>query len=278
MRFFYEYRTHENKRRSGVISAPDRDSAFAMLKSRGIRPSSVREAPGLWNKLFGKGKRWMLIGVLLFLVVVLAGVLHRQAKNANEQESQGKFAVRSQIYGDSWVLKSISANRWADVFESEGDRFLACHAIPGRDCGCKLLGRVEREAICRTLVEEVDRLCVIMADDLFEVVEIKRMVNGLKREMKEYLDAGGSAEKYISRLDIRQTAEIGILKSARSMLQKSQDAMVWRSTNLKMRNMGLPMISPSENFQDALEYPQFLTPETRHEPDSIGRDAFSEVK
>ena len=27
-----------------------------------------------------------------------------------------------------------------------------------------------------------------------------------------------------------------------------------------------------------LEYPQFLTPETRHVPDSIGRDAFSKVK
>ena len=27
-----------------------------------------------------------------------------------------------------------------------------------------------------------------------------------------------------------------------------------------------------------LEYPQFLTPETRHVPDSIGQDAFSKVK
>ena len=33
-----------------------------------------------------------------------------------------------------------------------------------------------------------------------------------------------------------------------------------------------------EGLFDFLEYPQFLTHETRHVPDSIGRDAFSKVK
>ena len=33
-----------------------------------------------------------------------------------------------------------------------------------------------------------------------------------------------------------------------------------------------------KNVQRSLEYPQFLTRETSRKPDSIGRDAFSEVK
>ena len=246
MRFLYEYRTHNNERRSGTINATDREAVFAILKAEGIRPSIVREAPGICNRLFGKGKRWMLIGVLLVVVAVLAFILYRQIENANAIESSGMFAIRSQIYGDAWVLKTISADRWVSVFSSEGDRFLACHAIPGRDCGCSLMAADVRAKVVRTLSTEVDNLCEISDDDLSEVAEIKRMVNWMKGELKAYLNAGGTAEKYASRLDIRQAAEIGILKRSQDELRNATDERLWRMTNLKLRNMGLPMIQPLE--------------------------------
>ena len=53
MKFFYEYRTRDNERRSGEVNAADREAAFALLKSQGIRPSRLNEAPGLANKLLG---------------------------------------------------------------------------------------------------------------------------------------------------------------------------------------------------------------------------------
>ena len=39
-----------------------------------------------------------------------------------------------------------------------------------------------------------------------------------------------------------------------------------------------PVVDGSCASASVLEYPQFLTPETRHVPDSIGQDAFLKVK
>ena len=64
MKFVYEYRTSDNELHHGSIAAADRDAAFASLKARGVRPARLVEAPGVLNKLLGKGKRWIAIAVL----------------------------------------------------------------------------------------------------------------------------------------------------------------------------------------------------------------------
>ena len=71
MKFVYEYRTSDNALHSGRIAALDRDAAFAALKARGIRPARLVEAPGLVNKVFGKGKRW--IAIVALSVAAIAG-------------------------------------------------------------------------------------------------------------------------------------------------------------------------------------------------------------
>lgn len=74
MRFNYEYRTSANELKNGSICASTRERVFVELRTRGIRPCRVVEAPGFFNKLFGKGKRWLAIGVLagaLLLVLLL---------------------------------------------------------------------------------------------------------------------------------------------------------------------------------------------------------------
>ena len=53
VRFTYEYRTSDNALHKGVIDASDRDAVYVALRARGIKPSRVDEAPGLFNKLFG---------------------------------------------------------------------------------------------------------------------------------------------------------------------------------------------------------------------------------
>lgn len=70
MKFNYEYRTSDNKLHEGVVSAASRDDAFAVLKARGIRPGRVTEAPGVFNKLFGKGKRWIAIVALAVALAI----------------------------------------------------------------------------------------------------------------------------------------------------------------------------------------------------------------
>jgi hypothetical protein len=71
---------------------------------------------------------------------------------------------------------------------------------------------------------------------------MKRMVNGMKKELREYLRAGGNVEMYMYRADIRQKAEARFLDSARRELQRTDDPEKWRLRNTELRSMGLPMV------------------------------------
>ena len=81
MKFIYEYRTSDNVRRSGVIDASDRESAFIALKNQGVRPASMKEAPGIFNKLFGKGKRWIAIVILCWFGCLGKGERRKRCKS-----------------------------------------------------------------------------------------------------------------------------------------------------------------------------------------------------
>ena len=230
MRFLYQYRTSENELRHGVVKASDRDSAFAALKAQGIRPSKVEEAPGLLNKLFGKGKRWMAIVVL----ALLAAIGWWLAVSEREPD----WEERSQIYGDPVLIKELSANNWAAVFANEGDRFLAAYAVPGRAVADLLPPKDAALAMKGSIsIEEEDG----------EVVrKMKRIVNGMKREMREYVRDGGSLEGYFRRLAIRQKAEAQVLSAAERSLKNESNPQKWAERNRQLRAMGLPMLEPEE--------------------------------
>lgn len=82
MKFRFEYRTSDNVLHRGEIAAPDRESAFARLKEQGIRPARLEDAPGLGNKIFGKGKRWLAIALLAILVLVFGALALVRGKSA----------------------------------------------------------------------------------------------------------------------------------------------------------------------------------------------------
>ena len=85
MKFLYEYRTSDNAKHSGTICAASRDAAYAAIKELGVRPSRVVEAPGFFNKLFGKGKRWLAIGVLGASCLVLGAFALYEAQSTKHQ-------------------------------------------------------------------------------------------------------------------------------------------------------------------------------------------------
>lgn len=212
------------------MKASDRDSAFAALRAQGIRPSKVEEAPGLLNKLFGKGKRWMAIVVLALLAAIGWWL--------TVSEREPDWEERSQIYGDPVLIKELSADNWAAVFANEGDRFLAVYAVPGRAVADLLPPKDAALAMKGSIsIEEEDG----------EVVrKMKRIVNGMKREMREYVRDGGSPEGYFRRLAIRQKAEAQVLAGAERALKNESDPAKWAERNRQLRAMGLPMLEPEE--------------------------------
>ena len=139
MKFVYSYNTHENERREGlVISAPNRDAAFSELNKRGIRPYKLYPAPGLWNKVSSIGWRGFAIVVLVAALgptIVISPMQHKELERNEDVRGIVSSAitskVRRQLIGDQGIIEKGIRTGWSDVFEHEGERFLASFAIPG---------------------------------------------------------------------------------------------------------------------------------------------------
>jgi len=247
VKFVYEYRTSDNVRHDGVVSAADRDAAFAALRAQGIRPGRLAEAPGLWNRFLGKGKRWSAIVVLLVVVGGLVWALSAR----READAVFEDMTRRQVIGDLAVIEKGVATGWADVFPDEGERFLASFAIPAVKAGLRNTTEGEiREALSRKVAER--------DGDSIEARQIKAMVEGMKQELREYLAAGGTVVGYGARLVERQESELAMYNRAKvemETLAKSgadHAALVeaWEEKNAALRKMGARLLPfpGGENF------------------------------
>ena len=245
MRFVYEYRTRENELKRGEIAASERNAAFARLKELGIRPARLEEAPGFFNKLFGKGKRWMTIALLSVALAVSLYLLFR---------AEPILALdRSQVYGDPEILKRNDDTGWREVFSDPGERILAAFARPGRGIAVELMppkrGAGEFFAMFgaqleKSLAHEVE----FRENEPNEVVLMKRIVLGMKDELREYLADGGSGASYFERLIDRQREEIAIRNRTATeigLLRPGDPtaAQTVMEKNADLRTMGIEPIS-----------------------------------
>lgn len=182
MRFVYEYRTSDNAKHSGEICAADREAAYAKLKQQGIKPCRFAEAPGLVNKVFGKGKRWIAIGVLTVIAVV-ATVSALGTKREIKRLAEEQPLPRHQIVGlpKDWA-QSVNA-----IFEGELDRLLAVHSQPGVKIDPASVG--ERPAQGEW------------------VATMRRVVEGMREEARGFLALGNTMKDLELFLDERQQME-----------------------------------------------------------------------
>lgn len=214
MKFLYEYRTSDNAKHSGVIKAADREAAYALLKGRGIKPSRFSEAPGFFNKLFGKGKRWMVIGVLCALCIALCFILIHMRHETRGALHEFDAPDRRQVIGDAEIIAQGIRTGWADAFEGEGERFLASFAIPGVPAAQRSTTEEEIAAALRRTVE-------VGPSDGIEARQIKAMVAGMKEELREFLAAGGTVQQYGKRLVRRQEEEISYYSRAKAAVDQA---------------------------------------------------------
>ena len=152
----------------------------------------------------------------------------------------------------------------------------ARHAIPAATCDCKsavedakqrraVAGCARREAI--GLAERVSAnpkeaararaplptlgvspnatILSISSDDPPELAKMKRMVNGMKSELRDYLAGGGTVEDYMALCDERLSLERGQV----ALFRQKFDALAkrggdieseWERLNAELRDMGLP--------------------------------------
>lgn len=246
MKFVYEYRTKSNELKRGEISAPDRDAAYAALKSEGIRPSKVSEAPGFLNKLFGKGKRWLAIAILA-LAVAVGVVTHWGAIFSVKPDSE----LRAHLYGDPAVLQKISDDFWRTSFPDVGDAFLARNGQPGV-ADSFVYDEAATNAVKSALKEGARAHVKVDDADPAELAKMKRIVNGMKDELAAYLAAGGDVGDYMKLCGERIRTEVGIATGIRDELARMRKKMregvlgdipaEWDKKNRVLRSFGLETI------------------------------------
>lgn len=241
MKFNYQYRTSANELRSGVIDAVTRDEAYRMLRERGVRPSRVEEAPGLFNKLFGKGKRWIAI-VILSVIVLVAVSMVFDARRAQVADRSLQVQPRHQIYGEPAFMASLEKSEYSDVFLHPGERFLARFAQPG--ALVKSTSAAERHAVAASFGTIFSSEIVTSEGERREVAELKAIVRWMKIELREYLaDGVGSYDTYVNRLVERQAREREYFANVVNEVKKMPDRLPAR--NDELRRLGLPTVSTS---------------------------------
>lgn len=243
MKFDYCYRTKDNVEHWGRISAPNRECVYKKLKESGIRPGRVVETPGFLNLVIGKGKRWIALGVLGFLLLLslfFMVAMHDEAEVVVETITN---QTRRQPIGDAAFIEMGIRTGWADVFECDGDRFLASFAIPGVPAGVRSTSEDE-------IRKALSRVVSTTKEDGIEVRQIKAMVEGMKNELRDFLSDGGTIVEYGTRLVKRQEEEMSYYRRAQNevnaMLQSGASAddvlTLWEKKNAQLRGMGIRLI------------------------------------
>ena len=235
MRFAYTNRSPDGQRHAAEIEAESRDAAFARLRAElGIRPIKVtlagnqdlRDAQDTRDTRDAK-RRARVLGVLGGLCVVALLALGAWRWLAARPEAapyrvmtpQGPVTLsvaaplpRQAIPGDR---RRIEGNR-DTLFASPVERLLSHYAEPGRPVATLPVEKFTESEFAACLKEPIR----IASTDFTEVVDLKRIVTGMKREMRAYLAGGGTASQYLAELEKRQRLEISYRENAEKRLNE----------------------------------------------------------
>lgn len=247
MKYTYAYKTSDGVRHEDSMDASSREGVFAALRAKGIKAIKVVAADGSKANGEVRGVRKRVVAVLVALAAVCVGVvayLGGERTGASVALEFETSETRRQVIGDAAVIEKGIRTGWADVFEREGDRFLASFAIPGVEAGQR---STSEEEIRRVLNMKVEA----KPTDSIEIRQIKAMVEGMKAEARRYLAAGGTAVGYGKRLVERQEAEIAIYRRIKNETEAFRKTMsvdaferYLEERNDELRNLGIkPIVS-----------------------------------
>lgn len=274
MKYRYAYKTSDGVRRQDQMEAPSREAVFSALRERGIRAIKVEAEDG--SKANGEirvlGVRRRMAVALIAAVGALAGVsgwmLSSRSASGNAATAKSdavgrirpaKPLPRQEIRGDRERLAGAATN----LFTTAAEVYLSQFAEPGRAFG----GEVPAELVSdgSRLLQILDTPVQVRETAFTEWVDLVRMTEWIKREMRAYLQGGGKAGEYVRLLHDRQQSEIDARDKAERRLRQllvdkgTNPAAIfdyWLKANARLQAMGispLPMPSELRSFQQSLE-------------------------
>lgn len=253
MKYTYAYKTSDGVRHEDSMNAASREEVFETLRKRGIKAIKVVAADG--SKANGeiRGVRKRVVAALVAFVAAGVGVVAYFSGTRTGGNLGGSSArdfetdqARRQVIGDAAIIEKGIRNGWSDVFQLEGERFLASFAIPGVKAG-------QRNTSEKEFTAALENKCVVTDTDSLEARQIKAMVEGMKNEARRYIAAGGSIVEYGKRLTERQDAEITVYNRVKAEVEKAKDFMpetdfilYWEKLNAELRNLGIKPVVLSD--------------------------------
>ena len=212
MRFLYRYQDREKGVVEAELAAPSEPEAYAILRKSGIRPMKVWAKPGMLNALSRIGKRgWTIVALAVVVVIVTVKLLQV------ESVASGGFAE-----GNLRPLQRGQVPCVAVDFKFKSEKVLALFARPGEVTA-------EMDGIGGAALDDLP-LAVkspirANADDPADVVQLKRVVVGLKDEARMALASGLSPSAFLNRLLERQRMEAAYRKSVVDELRSACRSM-----------------------------------------------------
>ena len=213
MKYTYAYKTSDGTRHEATMDAESREVVFAALRTQGIKAIKVVAADGSKanGEVRGVGKRVLAVSVVGAAVLAVIGTVVVGRGLLPRRGEPGVFALplddttRRQVIGDTAIIEKGIRTGWADVFELEGERFLASFAIPGVPAGQRSTSEEKlREALRSTPASSTHT----STSDGIEARQIRAMVEGMKQELRQYLADDGTIVEYGQELVRRQEEEI----------------------------------------------------------------------
>lgn len=245
MNYTYAYKTSDGIRHEDSMNASSREEVFERLRKQGIKAIKVVAADGSKANGEVRGVRKRVVVALVALAAVGVGMIAYiggERTGAATAPSFQTMETRRQVIGDVAVIEKGIRTGWSEVFEHEGDRFFASFAIPGVAAGQRNTSEAEIQRVLDKKVEP-------QSTDSIEVQQIKAMVEGLKKEARQYLSKGGSIVDYGKRLVERQEAEIAIYNRIKNEVEKVRKEMkadefenYLDERNAELRNLGIKPI------------------------------------
>ena len=257
MKFTYAYKTSDGVRHEAAMDAESREAVFAALRQQGIKAIKVVAADG--SKANGeiRGIRKRVLAAAVIATALLAGIavyfLNSRIPR-RDNFGQTEFVTsqtRRQVIGDTAIIEKGIRTGWADVFELEGERFLASFAIPGVPAGQRSTSEEKlREALHSTPTPST----YTSGSDGLEARQIRAMVEGMKDEARRFVKAGGSIAQYGRLLVRRQEEEIAYYNRAKAEIEAAQKSKMpaaqlndlWEKRNEALRQMGVKLVPMPE--------------------------------
>ncbi len=242
MRFTYTYRSSDGERHTAEIEAESRDAAFAKIRSElGIKPIKVtatgdagESQPPAPGKRFPVRVLPWAVGIVFAVVGVVYWLWSARSDGSSEVDvvvmhtPQGPVTLQA---AEPLPRQMIPGNRQRiegdrdSVFTNAAERLLSRFAEPGRAVAASADARPS-EAEFRACLREPIR---VASSELTEHIDLKRIVSGMKREMRAYIAGGGTIDGYLAELEKRQKLEVSYRERAEQKLNDMLNGLDARS-------------------------------------------------